>query len=254
MSVDNRLSKVERHLSPRQLVIMDVVESRSKYRSFLESGQAMAQTGIPRTTLMDRIAESVKATNPGADRLLRTHLIREAQREGKFLGQLGNEVSVQIAEEERELALMTALLSAHLALILNREEQTPEDQLELWLTSAVEHRRRLLCLQAAVRRISEAYFDGNRLLYAKSEECLAENLAGIEKVLAMAVGPRCQEGSRPAEDGMDFREMGPTPEETENDAEELASAWVINVQASVAASFGEDDHAVRLLRSLLLKE
>ncbi|HYE62384.1 MAG TPA: hypothetical protein VD997_10330 [Phycisphaerales bacterium] len=48
--------------------------------------------------------------------------------------------------------------------------------------------------------------------------------------------------------------MGPTSEETDKDTEELASAWVINVQASIAADDGEDERSVRLLGSVLLKD
>jgi hypothetical protein len=52
---------------------------------------------------------------------------------------------------------------------------------------------------------------------------------------------------------MDFREMAPTPEEVAKAADDIATAWVINTQGAVAAEFGEDDRAVRLLGSILLK-
>ncbi|HYE61499.1 MAG TPA: hypothetical protein VD997_05855 [Phycisphaerales bacterium] len=117
---------------------------------------------------------------------------------------------------------------------------------------ALDHWRRLLFLQAAARRISDAYFDGAKVLYAKTEECLAENLSGIEKVLAMAVGSR-EERGRPPEEGMDYRELAPTPQEVAEAADEIATAWVVNVQGAIAGEFGEDDHAVGLLGSVLLK-
>jgi hypothetical protein len=252
MKSDSRLARVERNLSPRQLVTMGVVESRRQHRSFIEYGQATARAGMPRPTLMDRIAASVTATSHGADRMLRNSLIRKAQREGLFLARLSNEVAAQVVEEETELGLKTALVAAHLGLMLGLKMDLPESDLQVWLDGAVRHRRRLLCLKAAVGRIEEAYFDGVTLLFPDTAECLSENLTRIESILSMAVGPR--EGLPPEDAGMNFRELGPTPAEVDRDAENTATAWVINVQGSVAAEFGEDDHAVRLLASILLKD
>ena len=253
MKAEPRMQRIERNLSPRQLVLMEVRESRDRYNSLLEYATAAAETGFSKPVLLDRIAECVKATTRGLARDQQFRLIRSAQREGMFLGRLANHCAANLEESEREHELTTALLYATVGLALTAAPARRDKELNDCLVAA----RRIHCVfavkLAAVRLVEQEYYEGLRIVFRSSEEHLREQMAATVRMIDRLEGQldKGHAGGTDVDDSASNR--GPSVVDTFPAARAQAGRWVTFVQAVVADEFGEGARAVALLAGIVCK-
>jgi hypothetical protein len=251
MKAEPRMQRIERNLSPRQLVLMEVRESRARYSSLLEYGAAAAESGFLKPALLDRIAESVKANTRGLARDQQIRLIRSAQREGMFLGRLANHCAANLEESEREHELSTALLYATVGLALTSPPARRDKELNDCLVAARRIHITFAVKLAAVRLVEQEYYEGLRIVFRSSEGHLREQMDATARMIDRLEGQldTGQAGGTGVDDSASNR-AGGAVDKTSPAARAQAGRWVTFVQAVVADEFGEGARAVALLGSI----
>jgi hypothetical protein len=254
MKAEPRMQRIERNLSPRQLVLMEVRESRDRYSSLREYGAAAARTGFSKPALLDRIAESVKATTRGLARDQQIRLIRSAQREGMFLGRLANHCAANLEESEREHELTTALLHATVGLALTAPPARRDKELDNCLVAARRIHVTFAVKLAAVRLIEKEYYGGLRIVFRSPEKHLREHIGSIDRLIGRLEGQldTGQAGGTDIDHSASNR-AGSALNESSVAAHAQAGRWVTFVQAVVADEFGEGARAVALLAGIVGK-
>ena len=116
-----RLTKIEKGLTPKQIVFAIIEESRGfpsvwEYALALAEGRAAKGPG-----LCDRIEAAMSKSIAGEKREAHVSRIREAQREGIFLATLAMECNCNIANLETEIRLRAALVASHLLLAVQAD-------------------------------------------------------------------------------------------------------------------------------------
>jgi hypothetical protein len=254
MKAEPRMQRIERNVSPRQLVLMEVRESRDRYGSLLEYGTAAVETSFSKPALLDRIAESVKATTRGVARDQQVRLIRSARREGMFLGRLANHCAAILEESEREHDLRTALLYATVGLALTAPPASRDKELDNCLVAARRIRGAFAVKLAAVRLIEKEYYEGLRIVFRSSETHLREHIGSIGRLIDRLEG-QLDTGQAGATEGDDSASNSAVSavDHISQAARARAGRWVTFVQAVVADEFGDCARAVALLARISCK-
>jgi hypothetical protein len=249
---------VERHIGPKQLVLLEVLESRERYKSMRDYARAIAAQGGPRTNFMARLEGFVRVAADGVEREVKPRMIREAQREGLFLGKLSNYCDGWLAGKQRELDLETALLLSDYMVLGAQPDDPSEQAVEAWRRRGWEHHKRLLEIRAAVALIEDEYFDGAPILFRETREHLQANIQEISGFLERfdkAVA-RCRAESEKATTaylaGLD-QWVTPSPRVVGHGARLLAGRWVDYLRGLVLDEFGEKHEATQILNRLILE-
>lgn len=243
MPATRRLKAIERTLTPKQIVLLDIQEWR-RYPNLVEYARAMASGSAGQSgTLCERVEHAIQKQH-AQDRGKASALqIREAQREALFLANLAEACTLFLAQGEEAIRLRGQLVAA-LGLLGLCAETAGEE----WAAHrdggrklAASHVHSLRVIDQAVRLIETEYFDGHSILFKDAEAMLRERLANAQTLADLhTTHGRSALGKRPA-----------TTSIIANDARSLAEIWIVQARATVHDRMGEGAAALRMAKTVL---
>lgn len=241
MATTHRIKNLERALSPKQIVLLEIQEWRRHshivaYAKAVASG-ALGQEG----TLCMRVEKAVQQSARRTTGKASPARIREAQREALFLITLAEVCAVFLAESEAETLLRGQLVAAlgFVALLAESSGDDFEKHRRRARVIADEHVQHLGKILRAVELVQVEYFDGQCILFAGTKILLNESLAKAE-ALAEVYAEHAKAKERSTHE-FDLR----------REARAIAEGWIMEARMTVHHRMGEEAAAMRLAKSVL---
>ena len=235
MTLSRRVAAIETSLTPTQLVLRWLVEAHSfgDIESYVASLLAEDPPVAPLDRLARQAAHGARTTVRGKRPELVESAVRSALRETVFRFELVMRINVVAHDLVDREGLISAALSAQVALATSRGELEPQDiewlgQLRDLLLSRVDE---LHAVQEARTLVQERYLDGHAALFPDLAAAWEEQLRSTRLIAAMAVRLAEIDGAPPA--------VVPDPEALAQRTTELVADLVEPAKAQVLEALGE---------------
>jgi hypothetical protein len=185
-----RVDAVQNHLTPLEIVLLDVEEARRL--GSLEAFARKLARDDKRSKRVDIIDEMIRNRCRGKDDEQTRQQLREAQKEAMFLHRLAVETWSSVLANERAWSLTAAaigLLHAMALDMVNGEKEPIEaiaKVITAWHDAARSHLKELETELEAARLIEREYFGGAKILFERDRAMLVEMIGSAESAVNLA--------------------------------------------------------------------